>query len=44
MSAHVRLESAAAMTTLGPESLSGGSGGVGGGGRPRVSALRLGLA
>lgn len=35
MSAHVRLESAAAMTTLGPESLSGG-GGVSGGGRPHM--------
>lgn len=31
MSAHVRLESAAAMTTPGPESLSGG-----GGGRPHM--------
>lgn len=35
MSAHVRLESASAMTTPRPESLSGG-GGVSGGGRPHM--------
>lgn len=36
MSAHVRLESAAAMTTPGPESLHGGSSVVSGGRRPCV--------